>query len=151
MPLRLILRICECGPCIEKDLSLAELQLLAQQQELHERRHRSRQHDRMPLVQSTTQERPNFHIIFLGLIGTLFLFNTLPPPIFYHGNFWYGYRCPYSLMDKTRGFYPFDPGSIPGGGTSLRKESEFISGFFLRLLCACLGQNRKTDQRESGS
>ena len=26
--------------------------------------------------------------------------------------------CPYSLMDKTRGFYPFDVGSIPAGGTN---------------------------------
>jgi len=50
MPLRLILRICECGPCLEKELSLGELQLLAQQQDRHERRHRTRLQDRMPLV-----------------------------------------------------------------------------------------------------
>jgi len=50
MPLRAILRICACDPCLDKQLSLAELQLLAQQQDRHEERHRNRAQDQLPLV-----------------------------------------------------------------------------------------------------
>ena len=31
-------------------------------------------------------------------------------------------------MDKTRGFYPLDPGSIPGGGTNYSKETGLWAG-----------------------
>ena len=40
--------------------------------------------------------------------------------------------CPYSLMDKTRGFYPFDLGSIPSGGTEA-KQHHSMSGVVFRL------------------
>ncbi len=30
---------------------------------------------------------------------------------------------PHSLMDKTGGFYPFDPGSSPGGGTEISYQA----------------------------
>ena len=50
MSLGAILRICECDRCIEKDLSLGELQLLAQQQDRHERRRKNRHNPCIQLV-----------------------------------------------------------------------------------------------------
>jgi hypothetical protein len=51
MQLRTILQICECRVCIDRILTVAELSLLAQQQDRHEQRgNRRRQYDRLPLL-----------------------------------------------------------------------------------------------------
>lgn len=50
MPLREIRRICDCRECLENTLSLAELQMLAQQQDQHMVRHDNRSKYKLPLV-----------------------------------------------------------------------------------------------------
>ena len=56
--------------------------------------------------------------IFVLLWKTEHLQEILFAGVFLVKKICYGYPCrPYSLMDKTRGFYPFDVGSIPTGGT----------------------------------
>lgn len=57
--------------------------------------------------------------IFVLLWKTEHLHEILFAGVFLVQKICYGYPCrPYSLMDKTRGFYPFDVGSIPTGGTA---------------------------------
>ena len=49
MPLRIIHQIRECTPCLDS-LSIAELQMLAQQQDRHMVRHHNRGEDSLPLI-----------------------------------------------------------------------------------------------------
>lgn len=59
----------------------------------------------------------------------------VPVSIFYKRKICYGIPCPYSLMDKTRGFYPFDVGSIPTRGTKVENWILIIRiTLFLRVI-----------------
>ena len=56
--------------------------------------------------------------------------------------------CPYSLTDKTRGFYPFDVGSIPTGGTN--EKARICAPFHLcpqrkQISLLSLGIERRND------
>ncbi len=60
---------------------------------------------------------------------------------------------PHSLMDKTGGFYPFDPGSSPGGGTEIKCQILCLVFYFghkdSKSVCGILRGTKLNTQKEA--